>query len=394
VTRSLSNQEEAAKRAAAPVHLAADEPADKPDEQGIGLCLSGGGFRAMLFHVGALRRLNELRYLRRINRFSSVSGGSITAGVLAARWNELDFDDKMFARNFDDLVLDPLRDFAGRTIDMRAIVVGLLTPGSINDKVVRVYRRLLGSITLEDLPDSPPGPSFVFNATNLQSGVLWQFSKPSMSDYLVGAVARPKLPLAVAVGASSAFPPLLSPAVLKLKAAEYVPGSGHGPPEFRHSTRVVLTDGGVYDNLGLEPVWKHYRTVLVSDAGGTLALEGRPARFWPLQLNRVFRVINAQVRSLRKRQTIAGFAAGIRDGTYWGIRTNILDYRLEPVLPCPEDRTGKLASIPTRLTKIDDVKQQQLINWGYAVCDAAMRRHVETTAPAATGFPFPAAGVG
>ena len=52
-------------------------------EQGIGLCLSGGGYRAMVYHVGAIIRLHELGLLSRIDRISSVSGGSITAGVLA-----------------------------------------------------------------------------------------------------------------------------------------------------------------------------------------------------------------------------------------------------------------------------------------------------------------------
>jgi len=46
-------------------------------EDGIGLCLSGGGYRAMLFHVGALYRLNEFGLLPRIARIASVSGGSI-----------------------------------------------------------------------------------------------------------------------------------------------------------------------------------------------------------------------------------------------------------------------------------------------------------------------------
>src|SRR5450759_332486 len=51
-------------------------------EPGIGLALSGGGFRAMLFHAGALLRLNELGVLSRVARISSVSGGSIAAGYL------------------------------------------------------------------------------------------------------------------------------------------------------------------------------------------------------------------------------------------------------------------------------------------------------------------------
>ena len=67
-------------------------PGDVPtlrDPSKIALCLSGGGYRAMLFHLGTLWRLNELGYLGKLDRISSVSGGSITSGVLAAHWSEL-----------------------------------------------------------------------------------------------------------------------------------------------------------------------------------------------------------------------------------------------------------------------------------------------------------------
>jgi NTE family protein len=50
---------------------------------GIALCLSGGGYRAMLFRAGAIRRLNELGVLRNIYLISSVSGGSIASGAVA-----------------------------------------------------------------------------------------------------------------------------------------------------------------------------------------------------------------------------------------------------------------------------------------------------------------------
>ena len=43
---------------------------------GVALCLSGGGYRAMLFHLGALWRLNDAGLLRGLVRISSVSGGS------------------------------------------------------------------------------------------------------------------------------------------------------------------------------------------------------------------------------------------------------------------------------------------------------------------------------
>src|SRR5215467_6566845 len=65
---------------------------ERTPAQGTALCLSGGGYRAMVFHLGALWRLNELGMLRGLARVSSVSGGSITAALLGSRWRELDFD--------------------------------------------------------------------------------------------------------------------------------------------------------------------------------------------------------------------------------------------------------------------------------------------------------------
>src|SRR4051812_45112307 len=70
-----------------------------PLRPGTALCLSGGGYRAMLFHVGAIWRLNQLGYLRRLTRVSGVSGGAITAGVLGLNWHRLDFDHDGAATN-------------------------------------------------------------------------------------------------------------------------------------------------------------------------------------------------------------------------------------------------------------------------------------------------------
>jgi NTE family protein len=141
--------------------------------------LSGGGYRAMLFHLGALWRLNEWGYLPELARVSSVSGGSIVASRLGARWSELGFDSAGVAGEFKREVSEPIRELGARTIDSRAIVVGLATPGSISRHLARAYRRhLLGTATLQDLPRDGQGPWFIINATNLQSGALWRFSRP------------------------------------------------------------------------------------------------------------------------------------------------------------------------------------------------------------------------
>jgi NTE family protein len=389
---------------ASPVDEAnADRGAATDLTDGIALCLSGGGYRAMLFHLGALWRLNELGWLRKLNRISSVSGGSITNGVLALAWEELDFDDNGTAGAFDEKVVHPIRAFASHTIDVPAVIGGLLTADSAGIWISQSYdKHLFHEKTLRDLPDEQSGvaPRFVFNASNVQSGALYRFSKTYIRDWRVGEIRFPKLKLSLAVAASSAFPPFLSPLRLSFNDSDYVDGSGADLQRLPYTTQPTLTDGGVYDNLGLETAWKRYRTILVSDGGGKMGDAATPRRDWLLHMTRVFGMVDNQVRSLRKRQVIGAYqlprdnSTTWRSGTYWGIRTDIANYGLHDPLPCPHDKTIRLADEPTRLGKLSSLKQERIINWGYAVCDAAMRRWVIHDATPQPHFPYPSAGVG
>jgi NTE family protein len=362
---------------------------------GTALCLSGGGYRAMLFHLGALWRLNDAGMLRALVRVSSVSGGSITAGVLGLAWKKLEFDTNNTATNLIDLVINPVRRLADHTIDQGAIIKGILLPRkSIADEIAEAYREhLFGKATLQDLPADNEGPRFVLNATNVQTNVLWRFSRPFMGDYRVGLIRNPTVDLAVAVGASSAFPPFLSPAVLKLNPADFDPSTAGGLQVEPYTSEVVLTDGGVYDNLGLETAWKAYETILVSDGGGGSSDEPRPKREWLEHVYRVLNLLDTQVRSLRKRQIIGSYQLNLRKGTYWGIRTDIADYKLPSAMDCPHEKTIVLANTATRLKQLEPSLQERIINWGYAVCDAAIRTHVSPGLPTPTGFPYPDAGV-
>lgn len=357
------------------------------------LCLSGGGYRAMVFHIGMLWRLYDARLLRNIKRISSVSGGSITAGVLGLNWSKLGFDPAKLSQDFVPHVVTPLRKLASETIDANSVIGGIFSSGDISDKIAAAYDKFLfGGATLQALP-SDPAPRFIINATNVQSGVLWRFSKPYMRDYRVGEVKNPTVPLSRAVAASSAFPPVLSPCELRMDASAYTPGSGMDLQREPFTTRVILTDGGVYDNLGLETAWKRYRTILVSDAGGGFETEEEPHTDWARHSYRVLNLIDNQVRSLRKRQVVGSYISGERKGAYWGIRTNIADYQLADAMTCPFDHTTELANTPTRLKRLDNSTQERLINWGYAVCDAALRKHVDPTLSKPAGFPYPGSPV-
>jgi NTE family protein len=364
---------------------------DVPPSSGIGLCLSGGGYRAMLFHLGVLWRLDEAGWLPRLDRISSVSGGSITAAALGLAWGELDFDDGGVGRGFEERVVAPLRRLARHGLDIGAVLTGLVMPETIAERVAAAYRRhLFGERTLQDLPERP---RFIVNATNVGSGALVRFEREQVADWRVGRVERPEVEVAVAVACSSAFPPVLSPYRLRLEDAAWVtePSSDLALPE--HRDEMVLSDGGVYDNLGLETVWKRCRTVIVSDAGGQLTPDPRPDFDWPLHFLRVLRVIDSQVRALRKGQTIESLRRGDRDGVYLGIRSHLADYHLANPLPAPPERTILLADVPTRLDALDATLQERLVNWGYAICDAGLRRHLDRDAARPRGFPYPEAAV-
>lgn len=290
-------------------------------------------------------------------------------------------------------------DLASRTIDEKSIIAGILNPfKSIADEVADAYRKyLFGTATLQNLPDDSVEqvPRFVINATNVQSKVLWRFSRKYMGDYRVGLVFNPQTQLAVAVGASSAFPPVLSPVKLKLDPKQFDPKSAGDLQKPPYTEEAILTDGGVYDNLGLETAWKEYETVLVSDGGGATSDEPHPHTDWALHSYRILQLLDNQVGSLRKRWVVGSFTMNppLRKGAYWGIRTDISEYKLPNALPAPFEKTCILASTPTRLQKLDAGLQQRLINWGYAVCDAAMRAYVDSSLPAPKAFPYPASGV-
>ncbi len=331
---------------------------------GVALCLSGGGYRAMLFHLGAIWRLNELGQLPLLDRITSVSGGSIIAGALALAWPKLNFDAAGVARAFDAELVAPVRRMAAVTIDAPSIVKGLLGFGAISDRVIAYYRRhLYGTATLQDLPERP---RFVIHATNLQSKALWRFSREWMGDYRVGGIPHPTLDLAAAVAASSAFPPFLSPVKLKLNPADFTPGRGQDLQRAPFTANVLLADGGVYDNMGLETAWKTCRTVLVSDGGIAAPAGESPARNWAGQTYRILSLIDNQVRSLRKRQVVGSFVDGRRLGAYWGIGTNIANYGLTDSLPFPLAASLPLAATPTapRCAEAPEPQLQQLINWG------------------------------
>lgn len=355
----------------------------------LGLALSGGGFRAALFSLGSLWRLNDAGLLGRLDRITSVSGGSILSGVLAHRWAELDFVEGR-ARRFAELIDAPMRAFCADTIDIAAGFKGLFDPfHSKADYLAGTYRKtLFGGCTMKELPDAsrPGNPKFIFYATNLQTGRSFRFRQDMVVDWQLGTNRTIEVELAFAVAASSAFPPVFSPIVLKSKPADWQDG-GQLPNLEALRRKIELSDGGIYDNMGLESLIDNVDISLVSDAGAPFEVQESPGEDPVRQLARVRDILIDQTRALRKRWLIDEYIAGRKRGAYWSVGTRIGDYGLPDAMASDGTESGVLEAVPTRLAALDAETQGRLINWGYALADAALRRRAALPIPPAPGWP-------
>jgi NTE family protein len=349
---------------------------------GIALCLSGGGFRATLFHLGATCRLNELGLLSQVNTITSVSGGSILAAHLAT---SIPWPLRGPFSDWDTAVAQPMRRFAGRNIRTPAILKRFLPWNWLRtstgaEALAATYQRRLTSALLTDLPGAP---AFVFCSTDMVWGVNWIFEKARLGDYQAGYAQPPSgYRLARAVAASSCFPPVFNPLPIQLQPAQLVGGLAPPGPERDAFIRGLrLTDGGNYDNLGLEPVWKSHAVVLCSDGGGTF--DFKPDTGILRRLSRYLAIVDNQARALRRRWLIASFIDGEMQGTYWGIGSATESYEI-PTSPAysKEFASRVIAKIRTDLDAFSTTEASVLENHGYLLADAAIKRHLPHLLPA------------
>lgn len=356
-------------------------------EDGIALTLSGGGYRAMLFHLGAIWRLNELAYLPKLSVISSVSGGSITAAQLAIGWRHLVFDQTGVASNLEDILVEPIRKLATHTLDVPAILAGMVTPLDATDYLVHGYQRyLFGDHRLQEFPDKP---RFIINATNLAHATIWRFSKSLMGD-AYGVVPRPNALVAQAVAASSAFPPFLSPVELRIPTHEItsvIDNETDGNEEFVQP--IYLTDGGVIDNRGVPSVARRYRTILVSDGGAGIVRNTDVKTDWIQQIRRIVDIMGSAYDSTSRRALIESYSTGDHLGTFWSMSLDLRDYGTHNIITCSLEKIKSLANIPTRLAHIANDTQEKLVNLGYIAADTSLRSHVIPLAPRPASMPYP-----
>jgi predicted acylesterase/phospholipase RssA len=224
----------------------------------IGLALSGGGFRARLYHLGLVRFLRDAGILSQVSHITSVSGGSILAAHLLLNWERYNGSANEFDAAASELLSFVRLDVRNRIIRRFPLTLPLRWPrrllGLSNRKLSRTglleyhYEKFLyGDTSLFELPEKP---QLHVLATNLSEGCLCSFNRNGLlmvrrqpgSTFRIDHVHIGLATVAMAVTASSAYPGFFPP--LELTGVDV----GANVGEFG---RQAYTDGGVFDNLGV-----------------------------------------------------------------------------------------------------------------------------------------------
>jgi NTE family protein len=362
-------------------------PRPREQRSGIALCLSGGGYRAALFHLGALRRLNELGVLSRVDTITSVSGGSITAAQLASHlastpdgWPDAG---KPLA-TWEDGVARPLRAFTRTNIRTRSILTALHPKNWFdqNAAIEALAERYAAGPAPGVLAGLPKRPRFVICASDMRFRTQWVFDTAGRigGD---GAGHGPPIPywtLARAVAASSCVPGAFRAMRVRAGLDGLKEGGYRGTDRDELVESIDLADGGVYDNLGLEPVWRDHAVVLVSDAAPSLTPNPGLGSVWPSLRYAV--TLLEQATDVRKRWLISSFIRNDLDGTFWSVNSRPSHYefdpsRYEPPLAVYSDRliAEHISQVRIDLDAFSDGEIGVLENHGYLMVEIAIKRH-------------------
>lgn len=341
-------------------------------EDGIGLCVSGGGYRAMLFHAGAIFRMNELGLLSKLDRVSSVSGGSMMAAALAVAWPKLKFNANGVSTNLAAEFLPLVHAQAEDSVDVEAGLVGILPFVTAAQMAAKSYAKNLTKGA--NLASLTTRPLFVFNATNLMTGAVMRFRRDYIADQRIGRIENVPMKLADAVAASAAFPPFLSPFDIDLTKGNLAAGSEGTHAHAPFSEKAVLTDGGVYDNLGTETVWKRYRTIFVSNAGKPFGFDETPGRDWLQHSLRVIDILMDQAENLRERILADAYRRGERTGAMWGLTSGLNDPADRPKMLTKKEYEAAQA-VATRLKRLSRDEQNLVLKAGYAHAASRIRKY-------------------
>ncbi|MRX27293.1 patatin-like phospholipase family protein [Kangiella sp. HZ709] len=346
---------------------------NKPKE--IALALSGGGVRAMVFHLGVIKFLAEENLLERVSNVSTVSGGSLLIGLLLQ-------NNKMSWPTSQDFIQRSLPYFQENLCTrnmMTDILLQLRYPK--NWKYLFSRANLLSKALKTNwgvnaqLSELPSKPEISINGTTAETGKRFRFKKENIGEYVLGYSASEKFSLSDALAVSAAFPGGIGPLVIEASKKSWFKRKWGEPIEKNSEVvlpykRLHLYDGGVYDNLGIEPFFDNGNLekkpllnaetkIIVSDAGAPLVDGFSLSKLNPKRLKRVADIMSEQSRALRVRSFMSYLNKG-NNGAYYCIKESISNLG-----DC--ESASFASNFPTTLRKLKNKEFETLLNHGYQV---------------------------
>lgn len=337
----------------------------------IGLALSGGGVRASAYHAGVLLYLSEHDMLEQVTHISSVSGGTLFTGLIF---------------HYADMKWPSSKEYRSQTYDA---VRHILTRLSLQNDFIRrllLYPKnwrfllsraeVLAQSIYEDwgikglLCDLAHTPLWSMNGTTAETGLRFRCKDGRIGDYDLGYADALNFKLASAMAISAAFPLLIGP--LPIKTGDYTwkkqPkwGAGNEDDYVPPYKTLHIYDGGIYDNLGIEPIFdigsQTFKDtsmadfLVLSDAGAPCEKIKIPSSLNPCRIKRLLDITTDQTRALRTRCFVNFLKSNPTKGLFCQIGTN------------PEQYKKDYNVCESRIKKFDAEKWLQEKDVRYAVC--------------------------
>lgn len=363
----------------------------------ISLALSGGGVRATVFHLGVLARLARQDLLKSVSVVSSVSGGSLAVGLVLAssryRWPTSEQFLQDVVPQIHSLLTKRDLQFA---FAMKSVICPWrLISGRASVLADQIEKQWGIGGKLSDLPESP---RMIINATCYETGKNWRFQRDMMGDYQTKYVRHPKMPLSRALAASAAVPGLIGPLKVTTRShhwSQYSEGDWESiAPKYK---KVRLWDGGVYDNLGIESLFKPEKGLregtdfmIVSDASRPLGSDTSEISWKPGFLKGSMRLVDIatdQVRSLRARMVMEYFKDNPGTGAYLRIgakpKRSGTDGENDGTMAMTDAEVQHAFQFDTTLRRLSHDSFSVLFRHGYHVADNVLDSHCKETVESA-----------
>jgi NTE family protein len=270
------------------------------------------------FHAGVMKWLAEQNKLEYVTDISTVSGGSLFTGLVFRisgwKWPS--------SQEYLAIVLPEIRRLLTENNLQKHATLLLICPSNwrylfsrANVLAMAIEELWDVRATLQEVPNSP---AWSANGTTAETGRRFRFKKGKCGDYELGEAKAQHFKVSEAMAASAAFPFLIGPLTIDAanlqwyKRLQWGDAPGSEQPIAPAFQRLHIMDGGIYDNLGMEPLFdvgkqklkSSIEHLIVSDAGAPLKRDPLPPQFSKERAKRIVDITMDQARALRVRALV------------------------------------------------------------------------------------------